>query len=294
MFGVEKEYSFAVGYFGRLCLHEQHRHNLCRSPAGIIHAHLISSLPSMLWCPISLQHFSLPCVSECNIFCLLKCCDLGMDNAVRLFDKKFITIHAKEGRGTWAGRYPGGDQPHGQDGRPSPWGQGKACRYLWDSEWLGKEQMWENRGMRGQKRLVWVCRGWLSCLSGYALCLISAICPFFSLNSISDHFPGWGALYLCAQGCENCRVTAARVGPELTRAVCLWATAGVCEGVCVSVRHQRASGWTGWSRSSRLGGCQVKVCMRQQAIRGTRRPLPLTGETIGAGGGHLRHPFVYE
>ena len=68
MFGFEEENNFAVGYIGRLCVHEQHRHDPCRSPAGIIHAHLISSLPSMLLCLLSLQHFSLTCASEHNIF----------------------------------------------------------------------------------------------------------------------------------------------------------------------------------------------------------------------------------
>lgn len=150
MFGFEEANSFAVGYSGRLCLPEQHRHNLCRSPTGIIHAHLISSLPSVLWCLLSLQHFSLPCPLERNIFVFSNALiypKLPWIVLLRLRGKKFITIHMKEGRGTWSGGtclsfssprgLTGGHQPHSQGGHPSPWGQGKACRYLWDLE--GKE-----------------------------------------------------------------------------------------------------------------------------------------------------------
>lgn len=43
----------------------------------------------------------------------------------------------------------GGDQPHGQGGHPSPQGQGKAHRYLWDLEWLGKERVYKHRGIKG-------------------------------------------------------------------------------------------------------------------------------------------------
>lgn len=72
MFGSEEENSFAAGYLGRLSLHEQHRHDLCRSPTGIIHAHLILLLPSLFWCFLRLQHFILPCASEDNIFIFSK------------------------------------------------------------------------------------------------------------------------------------------------------------------------------------------------------------------------------
>lgn len=51
----------------------------------------------------------------------------------------------------------GGDQPHSPGGHLPPWGHRKSYRYLWDLEWLGKKQVWENRGIRGWKRLV-MCR----------------------------------------------------------------------------------------------------------------------------------------
>lgn len=79
-----------------------------------------------------------------------------MDSTVRLCDKQFI--YTKEGRSTrTGGTLP---QPlfsrrcHRRWPDPPPWGHRKSYRYLWDLEWLSKEQLWENRGMRGWKRLV--------------------------------------------------------------------------------------------------------------------------------------------
>lgn len=101
---------------------------------------------------------------------------------------------------------------------------------------------------------------------------MSTDCPFFSLISISDHFPGWGALYLCAQGCGNFRVAAAGVGPELRGAAghC-WSTWGcVCQ--CVSPASFRLD-WPN-SRSTSPRGCRVKVCSSWSAAVGTRVPGP--------------------
>lgn len=100
MFGIEENNSFAGGCLGRLSLHEQHRHDLCRSPTGIIRAHPISLLPTLFWCLLRLQHFSLLCVSEDNIFIFLKALIYPKLSWIALLCvKEFIAIHTKQGRG---------------------------------------------------------------------------------------------------------------------------------------------------------------------------------------------------
>lgn len=56
-----------------------------------------------------------------------------------------------------------------------------------ESHWFGEEKAWENSGIHINILLAWPC------LSGHALLQISADCPVFSLNSISNYCPGWGA-----------------------------------------------------------------------------------------------------
>lgn len=136
IFGLEEDNSFAAGYLGRLSLHEQRRHDLCRSSTGIIHAHFISFLPSLFWCLLRLQHFILPCASEYNIFIFSKALIYPKLSWIALLcDREFIAIQTKQGRGLRVTCLS-----YRSDTQGGPWGQRKTCRYLQDLEWLEKEQ----------------------------------------------------------------------------------------------------------------------------------------------------------
>jgi len=64
------------------------------------------------------------------------------------------------------------------------------------SQWFREEQVWENRGSREEKETA-LCKqalGWMPVQ--LFLHLTSAVCPGFSLNSMSRYFPVCRALWV--------------------------------------------------------------------------------------------------
>lgn len=137
----------------------------------------------------------------------------------------------------------------GSSGYPLLSDQGKAHSHLWNWGLFGEEQVWETGDIRGQKEL-------LTCKQGLVI-VLTWPCP------VPVHLARGS---LRAHGCGGVWVVATGVGPELTGAMCLWATAGGCEDACASTCHQQTSGGRPIATCGKENTQSPSLCQRLSSI----------------------------